>query len=87
LIINVDEVLESNSSNVPAKLYVPLDKLMHYSYWEIKAHYPEVTDQRLILLSGPDFQSPVPGHFHREPLDKDYYLELFKTNKLLKQDK
>jgi hypothetical protein len=60
---------------------------MHFSFGQIKEEYPEITEQRLLLLSGKNFQPPVAGHFQRNLQDKEYYLELFKTNKSLKQDK
>jgi hypothetical protein len=87
LIFAIDEVLETNSKSVPTKLFVPLDSFMHFSFGQIKEDYPEVTEQRLLLLSGNEFQPPVAGHFQRNLLDKEYYLELFKTNKSFKQDK
>jgi hypothetical protein len=87
LIFVVDEVIETNSKSVPTKLFVPLDSFMHFSFGQINEDYPEVTEQRLLLLSGDEFQPPVAGHFQRNIQDKDYYLELFKTNKSLKQDK
>ena len=87
LIFVVDEVLKTNSKSVPTKLFVPLDSFMHFSLGQIKEEYPEVTEQRLLLLSGNKFEPPVAGHFQRNLQDKEYYLELFKTNKSLKQDK
>ena len=81
LIIKIDEVLRTNASVVPDKLYVPLDSFMHYSLGAIKEHYPEVSEQMLILLSGKSFQPPVAGHFQRPLSSKDYYLKLYKTNK------
>jgi hypothetical protein len=81
LIITVDQVIQSNISVVPKTLYVPLDSFMHYSLGAIKEHYPEITEQRLILLSGSNFQPPVAGHFQRNLSEKDYFLNLYKTNK------
>lgn len=87
LIFAVDEVLETNSKSVPEKLFVPLDSFMHFTLGQIKEHYPEVTEQRLLLLAGKDFHPPVVGHFQRNLHDKEYYLDLFKTNKLSKRGK
>ncbi len=87
LIFAVDQVLETNSKSVPEKLFVPLDSFMHFTFGQIKEHYPEVSEQRLLLLSGKDFHPPVAGHFQRNLQDKEHYLELFKTNKLSQRDK
>ncbi len=87
LIFAVDEVLVTNSSSVAEKLFIPLDSFMHFSLGQIREHYPENTGQRLLLLSGSEFQPPVAGHFQRSLENKNYYLELFnKTNKSSKQD-
>jgi len=86
LIIKVDEVLQTNVSEVPKELYVPMDSFMHYSLGAIKEYYPEISEQRLILLSGKKFQPPVAGHFQRLLTKKDYYLDLFKTNESLQQN-
>ncbi|MGQ3051901.1 MAG: hypothetical protein ACT6S0_08965 [Roseateles sp.] len=74
--IAVDEVVVTNAPKVPAVLHVPLASHLHYSLGQIQAAHAQDSEQRLILLKGPDFQSIKPGVFMRPLKDKEEVLRL-----------
>jgi len=74
--IAVDEVIATNASKVPPVLYVPLASHLHYSLGQIQAGHAQESEQRLILLKGPDFQGIKPGVFMRPLQDKEELLRL-----------
>lgn len=74
--IAVDEVIVTNAPKVPPVLYVPLASHLHYSLGQIQAAHAQESEQRLILLKGPDFQGIKPGVFMRPLQDKEEVLGL-----------
>jgi hypothetical protein len=87
LVYEIDEVVISNAHEVPDILRVPLDRSIRYSFGQIQELQLEISEPRLLLLSGHNFQPPFRGVFQRDLEQKDKFMELFKTNKPFKQDK
>jgi hypothetical protein len=70
LLIQVDEVLVSNASEVPDVLAVPLASHLHYTLGQIQEAHAGDKEVRLVLLKGPDFRWHqawrVPETAHRQ---------------------
>ena len=79
--ITVDEVLITNSENVPEVLYVPLASHLHYKLGQIQSAHSEVSEQRLMLLKGPSFEGILPGVFMRSLEEKAEVLRLRESSK------
>jgi hypothetical protein len=74
--IAVDEVVVTNAPTVPKVLYVPLASHLHYSLGQIREAHAEESEQRLILLKGPNFQGIKPGVFMLPLQDREEVLRL-----------
>ncbi|MGB5444977.1 MAG: hypothetical protein WBM99_05645 [Psychromonas sp.] len=79
LIINVEKVYVTVSSEVPETLKIPLDNFLHTSLAEIQDLYKDDKPKYLLLLKGDNFSPIVPGNFHRPIEEKDQILEMIKN--------
>jgi hypothetical protein len=79
--IAVDEVLTSDSTNVPKLLYVPLASHLHYTLGQIQDAHAETSEPRLILLKGASFEAIKPGLFMRPLEDKEEALRVHRTSR------
>lgn len=61
LILEVDEVVESNAAEVPQRLKFPLDSFVHYSVEQVRRVHEDDNAEYLVLLAGDRFQPLVPG--------------------------
>jgi hypothetical protein len=61
LILEVDEVVESNAAEVPQRLKFPLDSFMHYSVEQVRRVHHSDSAEYLVLLVGDRFQPFIPG--------------------------
>lgn len=80
LIFEVDEVLLTNSPDVPKRLKVPLDPFMQYDLGQIKAAHAGKQLPVLLMLKGANFLPPFPGVFTRSLDEKEKFLQALKDN-------
>jgi hypothetical protein len=76
--IAVDEVLVTNSKQVPKVLAVPLDPFLHYTLGQVGDAHKGDKKVRLLLLKGNDFVGIKPGVFFRPIIEKAEALRIYK---------
>jgi len=77
LLITVDEVLVTNTVNVPKVLPVPLATHLHYSLGQVRNAHDGDKLVRLVLLQGENFIGIKPGVFLRPLSDKEEALRIY----------
>jgi hypothetical protein len=76
--VAVDEVLVTSARRVPAVLFIPVDRAMHYTLGLVQDAHKDDKAKRLVLLKGPDFQPVARGVYFAALDRKEEVLKLHK---------
>lgn len=85
LIVDVENVVLTNTKEVPHILKVPLDPFMHFRLGQIRDAHASSQTSFLLLLKGPNFEPPFAGVFAKPIKEQEKFLEAIKAYKLLQK--
>lgn len=79
--VEVDDVLVTDAKRVPKVLFIPLDRLMHFSLGQVQEAHKGDRAKRLVLLKGTAFRPVAPGVHFAALAEKEEALRLYKSRR------